>query len=117
MYALPIDIPVEDLYRRKAAYDRYATILDDVDSYLPLTYLHRFVAEGTRPRNGPYVVRMTFVSGPKRMNELSDGVIRQFNAPTGREMRAYQKSLLQARPALVERDVHVITDRKQVVYR
>jgi len=46
VYALPTDIPVEELYSRKAAYDRYATTLDDVDSYLPLTHLQHFVAEG-----------------------------------------------------------------------
>ena len=46
VYAMPTDIPVEELYSRKAAYDRYATTLDDVDSYLPLTHLHRLVAEG-----------------------------------------------------------------------
>jgi hypothetical protein len=47
VYALPTDIPVEELYSPKAGYDRHATTLDDVDSYLPLTHLHRFVAEGT----------------------------------------------------------------------
>ena len=36
VYSLPTDTPVEQLYSRKAAYDRYATTLDDVDSYLPL---------------------------------------------------------------------------------
>jgi D-proline reductase (dithiol) PrdB len=46
VYALPTGIPVEDLRSGKEAYDRYATTLDDVDSYLPLTHLHRFVAEG-----------------------------------------------------------------------
>ena len=46
VYALPTDVPVEELHSRKAAYDRYATTLDDVDSYLPLTHLQRFVAEG-----------------------------------------------------------------------
>jgi hypothetical protein len=46
VYSLPTDISVAELYSRKAAYDRYATTLDDVDSYLPLTHLHRFVAEG-----------------------------------------------------------------------
>jgi hypothetical protein len=46
VYSLPTDIPVGELYSRKAAYDRYATSLDDVDSYLPLTHLHRFAAEG-----------------------------------------------------------------------
>ena len=46
VYSLPTDIPVEELRSRKAAYDRYATSLDDVDSYLPLTHLHRFADEG-----------------------------------------------------------------------
>ena len=46
VYVLPTDVPVEELYSRKEAYDRYATTLDDVDSYLPLTHLQRFVAEG-----------------------------------------------------------------------
>lgn len=46
VYALPGDIPVDELYSGKAAFDRYATTLDDVDSYLPLTHLHRFAAEG-----------------------------------------------------------------------
>lgn len=46
VYSLPTDLPVDHLYSKKAAYDRYATTLDDVDSYLPLTHLHRFVDEG-----------------------------------------------------------------------
>ena len=46
VYSLSTGIGVDELYSRKAAYDRYATTLDDVDSYLPLTHLRRFVAEG-----------------------------------------------------------------------
>lgn len=46
VYSLPTDLPVDQLCSRKAAYDRYATTLDDVDSYLPLTHLHRLIAEG-----------------------------------------------------------------------
>ncbi len=46
VYSLPTEISVDELYSRKAAFDRYATSLDDVDSYLPLTHLHRFVGEG-----------------------------------------------------------------------
>jgi hypothetical protein len=44
-YWLPSDTPVDTLYSRKTAYDRYATTLDDVDSYLPLTRLRELVAE------------------------------------------------------------------------
>ena len=46
VYSLPTEIPVAELYSRKSAYDRYATTLDDVDSYLPLTHLLHFAAEG-----------------------------------------------------------------------
>lgn len=46
VYALPADIPVERLRSRKAAYDRYATTLEDLDSFLPLTHLHRLANEG-----------------------------------------------------------------------
>ena len=45
VYSLPTDIPMDDLYSRKSAYDRYATTLEDVDSFLPLTHLRRFAAE------------------------------------------------------------------------
>jgi hypothetical protein len=46
VYSLPTDLSIDEIYSRKAAYDRYATTLDDVDSYLPLTHLDRLVAEG-----------------------------------------------------------------------
>lgn len=39
VYALPTDTPVDRLYSTKDAYDRHATTLADVDSYLPLTRL------------------------------------------------------------------------------
>ncbi len=45
-YWLPADTPIGDLYSLKVAYDRYATTLDDVDSYLPLTRLRECLAEG-----------------------------------------------------------------------
>jgi len=46
VYSLPADLPVDRFQSRKAAYDRYATTLEDVDSFLPLTHLHRLAAEG-----------------------------------------------------------------------
>jgi len=45
-YSLPCDTPVARLYSRKTAYDRFATTLDDVESYLPLTRLRELVASG-----------------------------------------------------------------------
>jgi hypothetical protein len=84
VYALPTDIPVERLRSRKAAYDRYATTLDDVDSYLPLTHLHRLVAEGVigavAPRfqviHSEYSQRKTLtVDAPEILGQMrEDGV-------------------------------------------
>ena len=45
-YWLPSTTPVATLYSRKTAYDRFATTLDDVDAYLPLTRLAELAAEG-----------------------------------------------------------------------
>jgi len=45
-YSLPSDAPVARLYSRKTAYDRFATTLDDVDAYLPLTRLRELAASG-----------------------------------------------------------------------
>jgi D-proline reductase (dithiol) PrdB len=45
-YSLPSDTPMARLYSRKTAYDRFATTLDDVDSYLPLTRLRELAAAG-----------------------------------------------------------------------
>jgi hypothetical protein len=46
VYALPADLPADRFLSRKAAYDRYATTLEDVDSFLPLTHLHRLADVG-----------------------------------------------------------------------
>ena len=46
VYALPADLPADRFQSRKAAYDRYATTLEDVDSFLPLTHLRRLAADG-----------------------------------------------------------------------
>jgi hypothetical protein len=46
VYALPTDTAIDRLYSKKESYDRHATTLDDVDSYLPLTSLGAAVAAG-----------------------------------------------------------------------
>ena len=46
VYSMRTDTPVAKLYSQKEAYDRHATTLDDVDSYLPLTRLAELAAEG-----------------------------------------------------------------------
>ena len=46
VYSMRTDTPIGKLYSQKEAYDRHATTLADVDSYLPLTRLAEFTAEG-----------------------------------------------------------------------
>lgn len=45
-YALPTSTPAERLVSHKAAYDRHATTLEDVNAYLPLGPLAALAAEG-----------------------------------------------------------------------
>ena len=46
VYSVPWDTPVDRLYSRQESFDRYATSLDDLNSYLPLTRLQEYVEEG-----------------------------------------------------------------------
>ncbi|MEK7386463.1 MAG: glycine/sarcosine/betaine reductase selenoprotein B family protein [candidate division NC10 bacterium] len=46
VYSMATDTPVAKLYSQKEAYDRHATTLADVDSYLPLTRLAELAAAG-----------------------------------------------------------------------
>lgn len=80
-YSLPTGTPVKELYSRKAAYDKHATTLDDVDAYLPLTHLRRLVEErriaGLAPRfqvvHSQYSQRRTLtVDAPRILAELRE---------------------------------------------
>jgi hypothetical protein len=80
-YALPMATPVAELYSRKASYDRFATTLDDVDAYLPLTHLRRLAEEGRigglAPRfqvvQSQYSQRRTLtVDGPRILAQLRE---------------------------------------------
>ncbi len=46
VYSVPWDTPTETLYSRQESFDRHATSLDDIDSYLPLNRLREFVEAG-----------------------------------------------------------------------
>ena len=46
VYSVDWDTPVDNLYSRQESFDRYATNLDDLNSYLPLTRLQEFVGSG-----------------------------------------------------------------------
>jgi hypothetical protein len=46
VYSVDWDTPLDRLYSRQESFDRYATTLDDLNSYLPLTRLQEFVEDG-----------------------------------------------------------------------
>ena len=45
-YVVPSDTPLERLYSRQEHFDKYATHLDDVDSYFPISRLREAEAAG-----------------------------------------------------------------------
>jgi D-proline reductase (dithiol) PrdB len=45
-YSIPSDLPEERFYSRQEHYDKYATHLDDVNSYFPITRLHELAEAG-----------------------------------------------------------------------
>jgi glycine/sarcosine/betaine reductase selenoprotein B len=78
VYALPTDVPVERLVSLKAAYDRYATTLDDVDAYLPLTHLRQLVADGRLGSLAPrFQVVYSEYSQRKTMTVDAEEIVRQ----------------------------------------
>jgi D-proline reductase (dithiol) PrdB len=45
VYSIPFDVAPDRLYSRSEHYDRYATTLDDVNAYCPVTRLRELAAE------------------------------------------------------------------------
>ena len=45
-YSIPTNTPVEKLFSRQEHYDKYATHLDDVNAYFPVTRLQEKVEQG-----------------------------------------------------------------------
>jgi len=45
-YSIPTDTPLAQLYSKQEHYDKYATHLDDVNSYFPVTRLQEKVEQG-----------------------------------------------------------------------
>jgi len=46
VYEIPSNTPLEDLYSQTVDFDQYATTLDDVDTYFPITRMRESVADG-----------------------------------------------------------------------
>ncbi|MEO2177911.1 MAG: hypothetical protein ABGY96_28000 [bacterium] len=45
-YSLPTDTPIDQLFSKQEHYDKYATNLDDVNTYFPVTRLQEKVEQG-----------------------------------------------------------------------
>jgi hypothetical protein len=46
VYSFPADTPIEDLYSQSHSFDKYATTLDDVNAFFPITRLRELAAAG-----------------------------------------------------------------------
>ena len=46
VYSFPSDTPVDDLYSHSHSFDKYATTLDDVNAFFPISRLHELAAAG-----------------------------------------------------------------------
>jgi len=46
VYSFPSDTPLDRLFSRQEHYDKYATTLDDTNSYFPISRLHELVDRG-----------------------------------------------------------------------
>jgi len=72
VYSIPADTPAEALYSRQEHFDGYATHIDDVDSYFPLTRLRELAAAGIVGRLAPRA-HGVFTSYSRRKTLESDG--------------------------------------------
>ena len=46
VYEIPSDTPAEDIYSQSKSFDRFATTLEDVNAFFPVTRLKELQAEG-----------------------------------------------------------------------
>lgn len=46
VYEIPSDTPASDIYSQSKSFDRFATTLEDVNAFFPVTRLKEFEAEG-----------------------------------------------------------------------
>jgi len=71
VYSVPWDTPLDRLYSRQESFDRYATNLDDLNSYLPLTRLREFAESGRIGAVSPHFHNVNRGYSKKLMSETS----------------------------------------------
>jgi D-proline reductase (dithiol) PrdB len=72
VYEIDSHLKASDLFCRHEGYDSYATNVDDVDSFFPITRLHDSVAEGRVGSVAPFFYN-AFSTYSKRRTEQIDG--------------------------------------------
>lgn len=70
VYEIPSSVAASDLYTRQEHYDRYATNLDDVNSYFPVTRLHESAAEGRLGSVAPFLYGVYTAYSQRRTREV-----------------------------------------------
>ncbi len=70
VYSLPSDVQADLLYSRQESYDKYATHLDDVNSYFPITRLHELAAEGKIASVAPRVHGVYTAYSQRKTSEI-----------------------------------------------
>jgi hypothetical protein len=69
VYTVPSDTPSSALYSRTQSYDRYATSLDDPNSYFPLDRLRAAQADGRIGRIAPQCLGVYNAYSQRKTNE------------------------------------------------
>ena len=72
VYEIDSHLKASDLFSRHEGYDSYATNVDDVDSFFPITRLHGAVAEGRVGSVAPFFYG-AFSTYSKKRTEQIDG--------------------------------------------
>jgi D-proline reductase (dithiol) PrdB len=70
VYSIPSDTPLDDLYSQSTSFDKYATSLDDVNAYFPITRLHELAAVGRIGEVGPNAHALFNAYSQRRTREV-----------------------------------------------
>ena len=70
VYTIPSDTPLDDLYSQSMSFDTYATSLDDVNAFFPITHLRTMVKEGRIGSLAPNVIALYNAYSQRRTREV-----------------------------------------------
>lgn len=70
VYEIPSSVEASDLFTHQEHYDRYATNLDDVDTYFPITRLHETILEGRVGSMAPFLYGVYTAYSQRKTREV-----------------------------------------------